>query len=745
MLDAGVLFRGTMLRMAKGFIPESEIQYVRDHVRIDEVVGEYVQLTPAGADSLKGLSPFKDEKTPSFFVRPNKGYYHCFSTDQGGDVFSFLQEMEGITFPEAVEECARRIGHQLRYEGGGSTRQEESGTRHRLVAVNEEAAKFYAEQLLTPDAAPAREFLKDRGFTREHAEKFGCGFAPLAWDSLTKHLLKKGFQISELYAAGVSTQGKRGAIDRFRRRLIWPIRNTSREVIGFGARKLFDDDNLGKYLNTAETPLYKKSKVLFGLDLARRDIARSHEVIVVEGYTDVMALHAAGITNVVAACGTAFGHEHLLVLRRLMANSETQSGRIIYTFDGDEAGLNAARRAFDGSQDFLGECDIAIAPGGKDPCDLWKEDRSGAALRGLFSDAHRQRLAWFVLNKEMGDIDNVTWEGKNEAVAKAARVLAKISSDSVRQGYLSEVARWVQVQPSVVKSAVHAVQREIAAKKEQDRAREQRRQRALAEQQGHGASSGSQRHGSAGQGAYRDGRGVQGSGVQGGAGHGAYSGGGVQGVRSGGYAGQGGGHGASASHGQNPDVSSVPSGFAGTGRDSERLGSVRDVPRPASNDPRLSIEREALKVVLQAGYAVHPQWFRRLDPKFCFTHPLFVQAARAIEAVGDLGTPRASEAAWFEQVQAAMPTEQGKLLVQELFVEPMHTDAREGEAMQTYAEGMLAKLMIRWVDRVIEGVHGDMRREEPTMGAGKSEQILHDLMGLDAYRRALERVVTAQD
>ena len=273
--------------MAKGRIPERDIEAIREQTPIEEVVGEYVQLKPGGVDSMKGLSPFKDEKTPSFHVRPNHGYFHCFSTDQGGDVFKFLMLMEHMSFPEAVEACAERIGYRINYEGGRPGNREEPGTRRRLVAANKAAFDFYRKEFLgdAEGADVARNFLLERGFTLEHAEQFGCGYAPAGWDRLTKHLQQKGFSFKEIEAAGLGRMGKRGPIDRFHRRLLWPIRSVSGDVIGFGARKLFDDDKLGKYLNTPETMLYKKSKVLFGIDQAKRNIVAKHQAVVAVSYT----------------------------------------------------------------------------------------------------------------------------------------------------------------------------------------------------------------------------------------------------------------------------------------------------------------------------------------------------------------------------------------------------------------------------------------------------------------------------
>ncbi|AGF73064.1 DNA primase [Corynebacterium halotolerans] len=427
--------------MAKGRIPESDIQAIRERAPIEEIVGEYVQLKPAGADSMKGLSPFKDEKTPSFHVRPNRGYYHCFSTGKGGDVYSFLMEMEHISFPEAVEAVAETIGYTINYQGGSTgARREEPGTRARLIAANKAAHQFYREQLETPQAQTAREFLLDRGFSQEHIYTFECGYAPEGWDTMTKVLLRKGFDFKELEAAGLSKMGKRGPIDRFHRRLLWPIKDLSGNVIGFGARKLFDDDNLGKYMNTSDTMLYNKSKVLFGLDQAKKHIAAGHQAVVVEGYTDVMAMHAAGVTTAVAACGTAFGAEHMRILRRLMLDDNYFRGELIYTFDGDEAGQKAAMRAFEGEQKFTGQSFVAVAPEGMDPCDM-RLARGDAAVRDLV--AGRIPMFEFVIQSMLSDYRLDTVEGRLQALRRTVPVVADIRDKVLQNEYARLLAGWV--------------------------------------------------------------------------------------------------------------------------------------------------------------------------------------------------------------------------------------------------------------------------------------------------------------
>ncbi|MBB1025955.1 MULTISPECIES: DNA primase, partial [unclassified Dietzia] len=417
-----------------GRIPEQDIAAIRERTRIEEIVGEYVALKPGGADSMKGLSPFKDEKTPSFHVRPQHGYFHCFSTGEGGDVFAFLMKMEHISFVEAVEQLADRIGYRISYEGGGQVIQRDRGTRSRLVQANAAAQQFYAERLREDaEAETARAFLLDRGFDLSHAETFGCGYAPAGWDTMSKHLMRQGFEPKELESAGLSKTSSRGTlIDRFHRRLLWPIRNLAGEVIGFGARKLFEDDTLGKYMNTPETMLYKKSQVLFGLDLAKRDIASQRRAVVVEGYTDVMAMHAAGVTTAVAACGTAFGEDHLSTLRRLMLDDNYFRGEIIYTFDGDEAGKKAAMRAFSGDQQFSGRTFVAVAPAGQDPCDL-RQNKGDAAVRDLIST--RVPMFEFAIRSMLGEYDLDHAEGRVEALRRTVPVVADIRDSALRDEY----------------------------------------------------------------------------------------------------------------------------------------------------------------------------------------------------------------------------------------------------------------------------------------------------------------------
>jgi DNA primase len=422
-----------------GRIRDSDIALVRERSPIADVVSARVTLRSAGGGSLKGLCPFHDEKTPSFNVNPSRGFFHCFGCGEGGDVISFVMKTEMLPFHDAVEWLASRAGVQLTYEEGGPAPvRQKAGQRQRLVAAHKAAADFYAEQLRTADARVAREFLAQRGFDAAAAGEYGCGFAPPGWDNLTKHLRKGGFSTEELVAAGLAKEARSGSlIDRFRRRLLWPIKDLTGDIIGFGARRLFDDDDGPKYLNTPETSIYKKSQVLYGLDVAKRDIAKDHRAVVVEGYTDVMACHLAGIKTAVATCGTAFGTEHIGVLRRLLMDQDEFRGEVIFTFDGDEAGQKAALKAFEDDQRFVAQTFIAVSPGGMDPCEL-RLAHGDAAVRDLIH--RREPLIAFALRSVLRRYDLNTAEGRVAALRAAAPLVARIKDRALRPEYARKLA-----------------------------------------------------------------------------------------------------------------------------------------------------------------------------------------------------------------------------------------------------------------------------------------------------------------
>jgi DNA primase len=441
-----------------GRIRTEDVALVRERARIDEVVGEYVALRTSGGSSLSGLCPFHDEKSPSFSVTPSRGLFYCFGCQEGGDVIRFLEKIDNLSFTEAVERLAARYGVQLRYEDAGSGVGRERAPKTRYVEANRAAQEFYAEQLASSaEAESGRAFLRERGFDQAAAERFGVGYAPKGWDSLTKHLRGRGFGDTELLAAGLLSQrAGGGAYDRFRGRLVWPIHSPAGDVIGFGARRLYEDDTGPKYLNTPETPVYRKSEVLFGLDLARRDIGRLQQAVVVEGYTDVMACHLSGVGTAVATCGTSFGEDHVRVLRRLLMDRNELRGEVVFTFDGDAAGRKAAVRAFTEDKNFVTQTFVAVQPDGLDPCELWQQ-RGPEAVKDLV--ASRVPLSEFVVRSVLADYDLATPEGRVAALRAAAPVVASTKDASLRPEYARSLAGWLGMEVQPVLDAVGSAAR----------------------------------------------------------------------------------------------------------------------------------------------------------------------------------------------------------------------------------------------------------------------------------------------
>ena len=436
-----------------GRILQEDIEAVRERARIDEVVEQYVALRNAGGGARKGLCPFHDEKSPSFNVRPSVGTYHCFGCGVGGDVYRFLMEIEGMTFVEAVERLAGKYGIVLRYEEGSTPGpRRDPNQRNRLLEAHKLAGEFYADFLgRSPDAQAGRQFVQDRGFSQEAAEHFGMGFAPRSGDALSAHLTSKGFSADELVTGGLVGRNDRGLYDRFRGRLLWPIREMTGEIVGFGARRIFEDDRIeAKYLNTSESPIYKKSQVLYGIDLARRAISGESRAVIVEGYTDVMACHEAGVTTAVATCGTAFGEGHARVLRRLMLDHDAFRGEVVFTFDGDEAGQRAALKTFQGDQQFVSQTYVAVEPRGMDPCDLRLAD-GDEAVRNLVDS--RIPLYRFVLDNMLSRYDLDRGDQRIDAMREAVTLASSIRDKSKVDELLREIAGRIGVDVAQVRAA----------------------------------------------------------------------------------------------------------------------------------------------------------------------------------------------------------------------------------------------------------------------------------------------------
>ena len=658
-----------------GLIKREDIDEVRQRTDIKEVVDGYVTLKSAGLGSYKGLCPFHDERSPSFTVRPQVGRYHCFGCGEDGDVISFVQKLDHTSFHEAVEKLAARIGYELRYEDGGKgPSREEVGKRQRLLDAHKIADEFFRAQLLTAGATEGRKFLQQRGFDRAAADHFGVGYAPQGWDALLKHLRGRGFTDAELKLTGMFSEGNRGIYDRFRGRLIWPIRDIAGDTIGFGARKLYEDDQGPKYLNTPETALYKKSQVLYGIDLAKRNIAKDRQLVVVEGYTDVMACHLAGIPTAVATCGTAFAADHIKIARRLLSD-DGSGGEVIFTFDGDAAGQKAALRAFEEDQRFVAQTYVAVEPTGADPCDL-RQTRGDTAVRDLI--ASRRPLFEFAIRATLRKHNLDTVEGRVAALRESAPVVAQIRDAGLRPGYARELAGWLGMPIEDVTRAVAA-----AAK------------RGAPGAQG-SAGPGSQAHV------------TQAPGPQG---HGGQA------------------PGSQASSAQAPGVPSgrnVP-GVAAL----PPSGVLPSFHRPDPRDPVASMERQALEVALQEPAMLGGEaWERFVSARFAT--PAYQAIHDAIRATAPGFSGDAVQ--WVEAVRQEVP-EPLQPLVSELAVVPL--PAHTAEAVQKYCRDILARLFELQITRVKADKLGQLQRLDAAAHPEEFQQLNRELMMLEMERRSL--------
>jgi DNA primase len=618
-----------------GRIREEDIAEVREKTRIEDVVSSYVTLRNAGGGSMKGLCPFHDEKSASFHVTPSRGFYHCFGCQAGGDVIKFVMEMDGLGFTETVERLAEKVGIQLRYEEGGAPRPRSGGPqRPRLIEAHKHAAEWYAEQLATPEALTARQFLDSRGFDAEAAETFGVGFSPRGGEDLLRHLRQKGFKDEELVTSGLIGEG-RGLYDRFRGRLMWPIRDSSGDTIGFGARRIFDDDRIdAKYLNTPETPIYHKSQVLYGIDLARREIARASQAVIVEGYTDVMACHLAGVKTAVATCGTAFGDDHARVIRRLLHDHDEFRGEVIFTFDGDEAGQKAALRAFEGDQIFAGQTYVAVEPTGMDPCDL-RLKSGDAEVRELV--ARRVPLYRFVLANVVQRYDLDRADGRVDAMREAAKLVTAIRDRSKVDAFSRELAGMIGIEPT-------DVQREV--------------RRASQRAAGPGPSQG--------QGAQRP---------------------------------------------------------------------AAELPDP--RDPRLMLERETLKLVVQYPAAVG-RTARDVGAED-FTHGAYRALWTGIQAAGG---PTAADPHWASTLRDAQTDERLQSLISALTVEPLLSAKEPDDA---YVGQHVHRLRELTAMRRIADLKSRLQRTNPVDQATEYNRMFGELVALEQHRRSLrERALESQ-
>ena len=661
-----------------GRIRDEDIAVVRERSPIDEVVGEYLQLRNAGGGSLKGLCPFHDEKTPSFNVTPARGLWYCFSCADGGDVIKFTEKIDNLSFPEAVERLAARAGIELRYEQGGHVPGQEQSQRRRLLEAHKAAAEFYAERLHTLTARPAREFLSERGFELADAERFGVGYSPPEWEALTRHLRGRGFTDAELMAGGLVSQGRRGPVDRFRGRLMWPIRDLTGDVIAFGARKLSVDDDGAKYLNTPETPLFKKSSVLYGADLAKREIAQRRQAVVVEGYTDVMACHLAGVPTAVATSGTSFGEGHIKVLRRLLMDADRFQGEVIFTFDGDAAGQRAVLRAFAFEERFVTQTFFAIQPDGLDPCDL-RLKHGDAAVRDLV--AQRVPVFEFAIRNELDRHNLETNEGRLAALDDAAGIINRIKDRGLRDRYAVSLDRWLGMLDEDFVLA--RVRRRGAGTGPRDRTGwRDGSLRPAGDAAGPGRRDSDDRDGRA------DGSGGRAPGEQ----------------------------------GSRPGI--------GPGQASP----APSEPPYDLGDPVIQVEREALKLAIQRPVLCGPA-FDAMGPD-AFTAPRHATVRDLVAACG--GTGGAGNAQqWAALLRERAPEDRARSFVTQLAVEPLRVPRADGEPDARYADAVLARLEELAVSRNIAAVKSRLQRLNPVDGQATYNRTFGDLVALEQRRKAL--------
>ena len=692
-----------------GRIRQADVEEVKSRTNIADIIGERVALKSAGVGSMKGLCPFHDERSPSFNVRPQAGFYHCFGCGESGDVYSFLRAMDHVTFTEAVERLAGRIGYTLHYEDGGAA--PETNSRARLYKANAAAAEFFAAQLRLPDAEAGRRFLGERGFDAAAAAHFGIGFAPKGWDGMLNALVAQGFSRDELAAAGLVSTGQRGVYDRFRGRLVWPIRDVTGQTVGFGARRLFDDDKGPKYLNTPETPIYHKARVLYGLDLAKRDISRQQKVVVVEGYTDVMACHLAGVTTAVATCGTAFGSDHISVLRRVMGD-DTAAGEVIFTFDPDAAGQKAALRAFADEKRFAAQTYVAVPPEGLDPCDL-RLQRGDGAVRALM-DA-KSPMFEFAIDQALLRFDLSTVEGRAGALNAAAPIVAEIRDPAIRPGYTRVLARKLGLELGEVRAMVTQAARRAGAAG------------------GSGGSGGSGTRGAgprsgsgpASGGLY--GAGGSGAGGRGAGGHGAGAS-----ARGGAWSGDGASGAAGRAGSARPGGADAHMGAGAAGAPVEEQAQAPAVTLatlPRDGDTRL--EREALMAYLQYGHAIRDELLAQAV-EVPFRHP-------ALESVRAAIAPATVHAARHGWAAAAIEgvREPYRGLAAELLAEPF--PARDEAGAVASASSIAIRVLTRALDAEKAALRGTSQRLPE--GSAEWREVQLRLRDIELERRAL----TAED
>ncbi|MGH2462921.1 MAG: DNA primase [Candidatus Limnocylindria bacterium] len=414
---------------------------IKSRLPVTEIVGESVNLKKAGS-TWKGLCPFHTERTPSFTVSPERESWHCFGCGEHGDIFTFVMKRDGLEFREALNRLAERAGVEVSARGAREDRH-----RKRLRDALEAAIAWYREVLRQArQAEPARRYLAERGFTEETLDQFAIGFAPDSWDALVKRLAARGFSSEEMIAAGLASAGQRGRpVDRFRRRIIVPIRDAAGKAVGLGARAMPDGEG-PKYLNSPATPLFDKSKTLYGIDRARNAIRREKLAVIVEGYTDVMAAHQAGFTNVVASLGTALTRGQVDLATRY-------ADAIALAYDVDLAGETATERGLLeelGPSQSVTRVRVVRIPAGKDPDELIRTDPDG--WRQAVEDA--KPVVEYFMDRVAAEVDISTVGGRREMAGRVLAILQRVGDPVEQDLYLQQLSRTVQVDERILREAL---------------------------------------------------------------------------------------------------------------------------------------------------------------------------------------------------------------------------------------------------------------------------------------------------
>ncbi|CAN5872378.1 DNA primase [soil metagenome] len=427
----------------------ADIDRIRESLDLVDLISEVTKVKRSGR-TFMAVCPFHEEKTPSMSVDRARGLYHCFGCGKGGDLFSFIQETQGLNFRESLEVLARKAGVTLTEDPGAAQRRGRRGAG--IDAIRKAIEVYHIRLKSSPDAGPARAYLRARGYDVAVIDQWKMGFAGTDWDTLTKELRSAGIDERALNDAGLSRKGRSGMYDFFRGRLMFPIYDLRGDPVGFGGRKVEEvpreatNNPDAKYVNSPDSVVYQKSRLLYGLDRARAAMGTAGEAVIVEGYTDVIAMHLAGVETAVATCGTALGDDHFDLLRRF-------TEKVVLAFDSDMAGSKAALRSDDLESPFRLDLDLRVAlmPDGLDPADLVQEGRGDELAKAV---AEARPLLEFRIKHEVAAHDLNGPEGRARALHAAAAQLRRVNDDIARREYSRFVAREIGVDLEAVEQAI---------------------------------------------------------------------------------------------------------------------------------------------------------------------------------------------------------------------------------------------------------------------------------------------------